>query len=154
MTLSGQNVRGAIFFLSSVGRVLDPLEHELRRMDTVNSILEAASNALGSGCLDSIREAIGSKRGVEYRPVQSVVVRPGRDIGGIAADARRSRKTLSRSGGLLAELLARTTLRGVPDNEADLFSYLYFDASFAGPLIELGRADAESQADEFLDLLI
>jgi NTE family protein len=133
--------------------VLDQLEHELRRMETVNAILEAATNALGSGCLDSIREAIGSKRGVEYRPVQSVVVRPSRDIGGIAADAQRSRKGTSRSRGLLAELLARTTLRGVPDNEADLFSYLFFDASFAGPLIELGRADAESQADEILDLL-
>jgi hypothetical protein len=54
---------------------------------------------------------------------------------------------------MLAELLVRMSLRGVPDNEADLFSYLFFDASFAQPLIELGRADAEAQADEILDLL-
>jgi hypothetical protein len=73
--------------------------------------------------------------------------------GAIAAEARRGRRLISRSGGLLAELLARTTLRGAPDNKADLFSYLFFDASFARPLIELGRADAEQQGDDILDLL-
>jgi len=132
--------------------VLDQLEHELRRMETVNTILEAASRTLGHGCIDSIRSAIGSKRGVEYRRVESVVVRPSRDIGAIAADAHRHRSRLSRRG-VLAELLARTALRGVPDGEADLFSYLFFDASFARPLIELGRADAERQQDEIFKLL-
>ena len=105
------------------------------------------------GGLDAIRTAIGSKRGVEYRQVESVVVRPSRDLGAIAAEAHRGRKLVSRSRGLLAELMARMTLRGVPDNEADLFSYLFFDASFARPLIELGRADAEQQVDDILDLL-
>jgi NTE family protein len=133
--------------------ILDQLEHELRRMDTVNTILQAASQALGSGCIDAIRAAIGEKRGVEYRPVESLVVRPSRDIGAIAAEAHRGRKLVSRSRGVMAELLARTTLRGVPDDEADLFSYLFFDASFARPLIELGRADAEQQADEIFNLL-
>lgn len=133
--------------------VLDQLEHELRRMDTVNTILAAASQTLGRGCLDSIRAAIGSKRGVEYRPVESVVVRPSRDIGAIAGEVHRARKRQSRTRGVLAELLARTALRGVPDNEADLFSYLYFDASFARPLLELGRADAQRQEEEILELL-
>ena len=131
--------------------ILDQLEHELRRMDTVNTILAAASDALGSGCIDAIRAAIGTKRGLEYRPVESAVIRPSRDIGALAAECHRGRSLFS--GGVLSELLARMTLRGVPDGEADLFSYLYFDASFARPLIELGRADAERQEDEILDLL-
>ncbi len=133
--------------------VLDQLEHELRRMEIVNTILTAASQTLGGECLDSIRAAIGSKRGVEYRQVESVVVRPSRDIGAIAAEAHRGRGRLTRSRGVLAELLARTALRGVPDDEADLFSYLFFDSSFARPLIELGRADAERQHDEIMELL-
>jgi hypothetical protein len=85
--------------------------------------------------------------------VDSLVVRPSRDLGAMAAEAHRGRRLVSRSRGVLAELLARATLRGVPDDEADLFSYLFFDASFARPLIELGRADAKRQADEILDLL-
>jgi NTE family protein len=131
--------------------ILDQLEHELRRMETVNTILAAARDALGSGCIDAIRAAIGAKRGLEYRPVESVVVRPSRDIGALAAECHRGRSLFSRN--VLSELLARMALRGVPDAEADLFSYLYFDASFARPLIELGRADAARQEDEILDLL-
>jgi hypothetical protein len=85
--------------------------------------------------------------------VESVVVRPSEDIGRIAADAHRGRPLFERGRGMLSELLTRTTLRGVPDHEADLFSYLFFDGSFARPLIELGREDARGQADKILQLL-
>jgi hypothetical protein len=58
-----------------------------------------------------------------------------------------------RSRGVLAYLIARIALLGVPASEADLFSYLYFDASFTQPLIELGREDARRQEEEILTLL-
>ena len=80
-----------------------------------------------------------------------MVVRPSRDIGAIAAEAHASSSLRSR--GVLAELLARTALTGVPESEADLFSYLYFDSSLSKPLIELGRADAAKQEGEILALL-
>ena len=54
---------------------------------------------------------------------------------------------------MLPRLLARMALRGVPEDEADLFSYLYFDASFTEPLIDLGRTDARRQEDEMVRLL-
>jgi NTE family protein len=132
--------------------ILDQLEHELRRVETINTILDGASDALGPGCLASINEAMRERRGVEYRKVDTVVVRPSRDIGGIAADVYR-RGGESRSRGILPRILARTALRGVPQDEADLFSYLFFDSSFAKPLIELGREDARRQEDEILELL-
>jgi hypothetical protein len=42
---------------------------------------------------------------------------------------------------------------GVPEDEADLFSYPIFDCSFARLLIELGRADSSQCEDEIVDFL-
>ena len=44
-------------------------------------------------------------------------------------------------------------LYGVPEEEADMISYLYFDAAFTQPLIELGQQDARRQHDEIVALL-
>jgi NTE family protein len=133
--------------------ILDQLEHELRRVDTINTLLAAAAETAGPACRDAITEAIRTKRGVEYRPVETVVVRPSEDIGSIAADAYHNRSNTRRSRGLLPRLLARFALRGVPADEADLFSYLYFDGSYTEPLIELGRSDARSREADILELL-
>jgi NTE family protein len=132
--------------------ILDQIEHELRRVDTINTILEAATDAMGGGCIDSINQAMQAKRGITYHKVETVVVRPSRDIGAIAAESHRN--TSFRSRGLLPRLLARSVLRGVPEEEADLFSYLYFDAAYTCPLIDLGRADAAAQHDEIVALLL
>jgi NTE family protein len=133
--------------------ILDQLEHELRRVDTINTLLGAAADTAGPACRDAITEAIRQTRGIEYRPVETLVVRPSEDIGAIAADAYYNRSSASRSRGLLPRLLARAALRGVPRDEADLFSYLYFDASYTEPLMELGRADASRREAEILALL-
>jgi NTE family protein len=133
--------------------ILDQLEHELRRVETINTLLGAAADTAGVECRDAITDAIRRTRGVEYRQVDTVVIRPSRDIGAIAADAYHNRSHASRSKGLLPRLMARIALRGVPRGEADLFSYLYFDASFTEPLIDLGRADARRQEDEIVRLL-
>jgi hypothetical protein len=54
---------------------------------------------------------------------------------------------------MLPRLLARSALYGVPEEEADLFSYLYFDSAFTQPLIELGQQDARRQHDEIVAFL-
>lgn len=151
--ISNETITHPAFLLGKMLNVLilDQLEHELRRMETINTLLEAADDAMGAGCGNSIRDAVREKRGLEYRKVESVVVRPSRDIGAIAAEAHRKGSRLSR--GVLAQLLARMALSGVPESEADLFSYLYFDSSLTRPLIELGRADAIKQESEILELL-
>lgn len=132
--------------------ILDQLEHELRRVETINTLLGAAADTGGSECQEAITRAVRESRGVEYRPVELAVVRPSEDIGAIAADAYHNRRSRSRSRGLLHRVFATSALRGVPHDEADLFSYLYFDASYTEPLMELGRADARRAEEEILAL--
>jgi NTE family protein len=157
--LDGVHLEGAItqpaFIMGKILDILmlDQLEQELKRLDLINTLIDGATDALGTGCLGKINAAIRAKRGIEYRKVDSVVVRPSEDIGEIAAGAYRERSSDLRSRGVLAYLIARIALLGVPASEADLFSYLYFDASFTQPLIELGREDARRQEEEILALL-
>lgn len=133
--------------------ILDQLEQDLRQVETINVLLGAAAETGGSECRDAIRDAIRASRGIEYRPVETAVVRPSEDIGAIASDAYHNRRSHSRSRGLMHRMFAHSAMRGAPADEADLLSYLYFDASYTEPLIELGRADAQASEDRILDLL-
>jgi NTE family protein len=126
--------------------MLDQLEVELQRLVLVNAILASGISAFGPEFLPRINDAVRAQRGVGYRHVETRVVRPSVDVGGLAADCyRKSAKT----GGLgtLPALLSRVALRGVPHEEADLLSYLLFDRSFTAELVALGRADAHRQED-------
>ena len=147
-----ESVTQPAFLLGKVlnALLLDQLELELRRLEVMNALIEGAEEALGAGSLGPINDAIRAKRGVEYRKVSHLVVRPSEDLGVMAAGAYRSG---TRSSGMLGGLLARTALRGVPEDEADLFSYLYFDGNFTRPLVELGREDAHRQEDAIIELL-
>ena len=49
--------------------------------------------------------------------------------------------------------MARIASRGVPHDEADLLSYLYFDRRFTRQLVEMGREDARQREDQILELL-
>ena len=72
------------------------------------------------------------------------MVRPSRDLGGIAADLVRRREVSAPGvGGTVLRALAD----GAVADRADLLSYILFDGQFAHALIELGRADADAQRD-------
>jgi len=131
--------------------LLDQLEVELQRLQVVNAVLARGAEAFGADFLPKINVAVREKRGVGYRHVEHSIVRPSEDIGGIAAAAYRKGATRG-SLGVLPALLTRLALRGVPEFEADLLSYLFFDRSFTNELLALGREDARRHEDEFLAL--
>jgi hypothetical protein len=54
---------------------------------------------------------------------------------------------------MLPAVLTRLATTGVPEDEADLLSYLLFDRCFTGALLELGRADAAAREEEIVALL-
>ena len=71
---------------------------------------------------------------------------PPEDIGRLAAECFRKHGAGSLGG--LPALLARLALRGVPEDEADLLSYIFFDKQFTADLVALGREDARRQENE------
>ncbi len=130
---------------------LDPLEYELARIDIVNSWIAHGRRTYGGDFLERINVAVESERGVGYRPVAHLALRPSQELGRVAADCYQANR--GRSLGRLASLITRFALHGAPEGEADLLSYLYFDRSFTRRLLEMGRADAAAAHDRILALL-
>jgi len=132
--------------------LLDQLEYELHRMELVNAWISRGEEVYGEEFLERINVAVQAQRGLGYRLVKEATIRPSVDVGTLAARCRR--RTGGRELGALPALLTRFALRGVPEDEADLLSYLYFDAQFTGELLELGREDARQQRETILELLL
>jgi len=131
--------------------ILDQLEVELHRLDVVNALLAEGEKVYGDDFVERVSASVRAQRGAGYRIVERAVVRPSEDIGRLAA--RCFRKHGAGSLGALPSLLARVALRGVPEDEADLLSYIFFDKRFTAELIALGREDARRQEDEIAALL-
>lgn len=132
--------------------LLDPIDNELRQLEIVNAILAAGTSLFGEEFVQRIAPAVTAARGVAYRPVDVVMVTPSIDLGRVAADVYHGGRTRQRPS-IIASLIESTATRGVPEEEADLLSYIYFDARYTNRLLELGREDARRMGDEILALL-
>lgn len=131
--------------------LLDQLEYELQRVDLINAWIEHGTKTYGEDFLPNMNVAVRGQRGADYRPVDVVTVRPGRDVGAVADECycALDRESL----GALPSILARMARRGVPHGEADLLSYLLFDKCFTSKLVAMGRADARAREDDIVALL-
>lgn len=125
--------------------LLDRIDSDLARVESVNRLLDAGTRAYGDGFLGTLNGALGLPRERGLRPLRALLVRSSEDIGRLAAEFARSP---SFSAGGLAGRLVRRLADSDSRSEADLLSYVLFDGAFAGRLIELGRADARARHDE------
>jgi NTE family protein len=132
--------------------LLDQLESELHRMDLVNAWIARGEEVYGPEFLERMNVALRARRGTSYRYVESAVVRPSEDLGSIAA--RAWRRGGGRELGALGAIFARFALRGVPAEEADLLSYLYFDAAYTSELVDLGYEDARRHRAELIETIV
>ncbi len=131
--------------------LLDPIENELRQLEIVNAILESGRHAFGDAFDATIDPILRERRGLGYRKVDTVVLHPSEDVGRLAGSCYARRP--SRVGdSLVASLLMRSATFGIPPEEGDLLSYIYFDRCYTEPLMELGRQDAAAMADSIREL--
>jgi NTE family protein len=141
---------GPLFVLGKTlnALLLDRIDTDLARLETINRILAAGTRANGPGFVETLNREMGfaPKNGLRF--MRALLVRASQDIGRMAAEFARS--PAFTGDGLTGRLIRRL---GEPDsrNEADLLSYLLFDGAFAGQLIELGRADARARHAELVE---
>lgn len=132
--------------------LLDPIENELRQLEIVNALLKGGRAEFGEDFVRRISPTLEAVRGVGYHPVDFFMQSPSDDIGRIAAECYHSGAG-SASRGMIAALIKMTATLGVPKDEADFLSYIYFDRAFTDRLVELGREDAKASGERILELL-
>lgn len=128
--------------------LLDRTDQDLERLTQINHLLDAGTRAFGQ---DFTRLLGGAMRtpGPPMRYVRSLLIRPSRDLGQLAAEYARSPEFRARREGLAGRAIQQLVDRE-PAGDADLVSYLLFDGGFAELLIEQGRRDARAQRDAWI----
>jgi NTE family protein len=134
--------------------LIDRLEYDVAHMRVLNESLRAGVEAFGDEYLERINPHIERERGLGFQIVQDCFVRPSADIGKIAARHVRRMQTERSSGSWIGQLTLRQLMRGSPEDEADLMSYLLFDAGYASELMDLGRADAAASEEDLAALFL
>lgn len=129
--------------------MLSPIETDVARLHFVNDILDAGRAAYGPDFVERLNSHLDPSGGRELKPIEDLVIRPSADLGRIAADVVREDPALD--FGAFVGMLRRVTGAGANAREADLLSYLLFDATYARRLIEIGYKDAEAREDELAE---
>ncbi|MGB5694724.1 MAG: patatin-like phospholipase family protein [Polyangiales bacterium] len=125
--------------------LLDPVNYDLNVLQRFNRVWEVLEETSTSEDLARVVQVLRDTRGLEYKRLQTLVFHPSEDIGEITTRYARTLPMRSLSGALVA-LSAR-----IRDQfEADLLSFILFDAGFARELLALGRRDAHRRADEII----
>jgi NTE family protein len=139
-----------------VGKVLnafmvDRTDHNLNQLHRFNQLLEAGRRKWGEGFVEQMNETTREIRGQPWRVVRDLVVRPSRDLAELARphlEARAKQKQVDHA--LPTRLLHRLTGSNL-FTQAELGSYLLFDAPYAKELIELAMHDAHARREQLIE---
>ena len=127
--------------------LLDPVNYDLQVLRRLNRILGVMDQALLPEARRAVDDVTIESRGMPYRPIDTLVFSPSRDLGEIAG--MHLRQTGTRRGlGRVGDWFLKRAASEQSTWEHDLLSYVLFDGDYAARLIEIGRSDARRRADE------
>jgi NTE family protein len=139
-----------VFLLAKVlnALMLDHVDYDLIRMEHINQVLRDGEAVFGPQFTDRMNTMFSNSRGAGYRVIPTIVLRPSKDLGKLAAEHVRSGALPSNR--FLTSRIIRTIARLESRDEADLTSYVLFDGSYCGKLIDLGIHDAARRKDDLI----
>lgn len=138
-----------------IGKVLNALmmdrtEYDLDRLRRLNEVLESGRHAYGDDFVSRMNDTLEEIRGQAYRVVRDLVVRPSRDLSELARPHLEKRAKREKLDAIPTRLLHRLSGSNL-FTQADLGSYLLFDADYANDLISLAMEDAHARKDQLIE---
>ena len=138
-----------------IGKVLtalmvDRTEYDLDRLRRLNEMLESGRRAYGDDFVARMNDTLEQVRGQPYRVVRDLVVRPSRDLSELARPHLEKFAKKEKTHALPTRLLHRLSGSNL-FTQAELGSYLLFDAGYANDLIALAMEDAHARREQLIE---
>ncbi len=130
--------------------LLDPLDHDLALLERINGLLRHGEQAFGKDhFISTLNEVMEVYRGQGYRMVDTLLIRPTTDLGGLAIDLAGQMKD-KEWGSATMRQIGRHAADMQGYRESDFLSYLLFDGKYTGELLDLGWRDAQKKHKQLL----
>lgn len=133
---------------------MDKIETDIKFATLINDILKVGGMTGGEEFFKTLKKFRKKEGKKEYRPVNLFYIRPGMDIGVIAAKYAEKLRFSLKPEKVIFSIFSRLLRYLESEKDADFLSYLLFDGEYASQLIDLGYEDAKSAEEKIEEFLL